>query len=285
MRIPRFWSKQRSDFEVKGLTVAREIWGWSLTSLEDAAARARESLARIAQHLQAGTFNEDGYSYISNPPREEIVREFGDPADPLAIITRNSYGCLVLNTRDLMFVDVDSPEEPATVGGFFSSLFGSKSTPTKGEETLLAIGLWVGENPEYRVRIYRTAAGFRVLIVNVAVEATSPQAQDVLQGLNSDPLYQQLSRVQECFRARLTPKPWRMHRGTNPPNRYPWQDEESEREYRQWEENYQQASSSYRTCEFLEEAGANESPISDAHQSLIQLHDELTGALGNQPLA
>ena len=284
MRIPRFWSKQRTDINLGGFTTPREVWGWSLSSVEDAANRARELLARITKHLQDGTF--DSYDYISNPPREEIVREFGAADDPAAIITRNAYGSLVLNTRDLVFVDVDCPEEPATIKGFLKSLLGkAKSVSNSSDETLMKIGFWVGENPGYRVRIYRTAAGFRVLIVNATVLATSAQAEQILEGLESDPLYRQLCRVQECFRARLTPKPWRIRRGRNPPNRFPWTEPESEQAYRDWESKYERAASSYQTCQFIEEVGAEEYQISDTHRSLIELHDELTGAHAERPLA
>ena len=166
------------------------------------------------------------------------------------------------------------------------SLLGkAKSVSNSSDETLMKIGFWVGENPGYRVRIYRTAAGFRVLIVNATVLATSAQAEQILEGLESDPLYRQLCRVQECFRARLTPKPWRIRRGRNPPNRFPWTEPESEQAYRDWESKYERAASSYRTCQFIEEVGAEEYQISDTHRSLIELHDELTGAHAERPLA
>lgn len=286
MRIPRFWSKEQSDVDLGGFKTRREVWGWSLSSFEEAAANARESLVRIAKHLHAGSFDLDGYQYVSNPPREEIVREFGAPEDPAAIITRNAYGSLVLNTRDLMFVDVDCPEEPATFKGLFASLLGKKDpAPSKSEEKLINIGAWVGDNPDYRVRIYRTAAGFRVLIMNAAIIANSSQADSILEGLESDPLYRQLCRVQECFRARLTPKPWRIESGMQPPNRFPWGDTESERIYREWESRYEQAAKRFGTCLFIEEAGTENYEVSDTNRSLIQLHDELTGAFGNLPLA
>ena len=55
---------------------------------------------------------------------QEIKNGSGEAA---AVITRNSYGCLVLNTVRAMFVDIDLPE-PKPSGGLFKRLFG-KSDP------------------------------------------------------------------------------------------------------------------------------------------------------------
>ena len=50
-----------------------------------------------------------GY-YPNRPFREQIIRELKDAAGQTsAVITRNAYGCLVLNTARMMFVDIDLP--------------------------------------------------------------------------------------------------------------------------------------------------------------------------------
>jgi hypothetical protein len=48
-----------------------------------------------------------------------------------------------------------------------------------------------------------------VLAVHDLFDPTSAITLAALRELGSDPKYVQLAKAQECFRARLTPKPWR----------------------------------------------------------------------------
>ncbi len=58
--------------------------------------------------------------YLDRPMREPVLREVKkDNGELAAVVTRNSYGCLVLNTARVMFVDVDLPELKPE-GGFWS---------------------------------------------------------------------------------------------------------------------------------------------------------------------
>jgi hypothetical protein len=60
--------------------------------------------------------------------REPVLREFRDPDGMLvAAVTRNSYGCLVLNTARLRVVDVDAPA--AKRSSFLAGLFGFRRPP------------------------------------------------------------------------------------------------------------------------------------------------------------
>lgn len=225
------------------------------------------------------------YEYLCDrPPREEIIQEFHDSNDELtAVITRNSYGSLVLNARDLMFIDVDLPRLSTSelVGKFFGSLFGRRySAPD--EVVLHRIRDWAVTNPEFTMRLYRTAAGFRAMIVDRPMNALSELAKRILVELESDPLYRRLCDAQECFRARLTPKPWRIEIG-NPPARYPFADVDVEAEYRRWLEDYDQKQAAFSTCRFIEQFG-NGSTHSDL-EPFVKLHDELTLCKSRQPLA
>ncbi len=49
------------------------------------------------------------YAYGDRPLREEIVRSVAGDGERAAVVTRNSFGCLVLNTAGVLFVDVDLP--------------------------------------------------------------------------------------------------------------------------------------------------------------------------------
>ena len=71
-----------------------------------ASERLRHLIGRVQQSLEL----ERSYAYGTRPLREEIIQEIHSRAgDITGIVTRNSYGCLVLNTAEAMFVDVDLP--------------------------------------------------------------------------------------------------------------------------------------------------------------------------------
>jgi hypothetical protein len=59
-----------------------------------------------------------GY-YPNRPGRELVLEEIKNAAgELLAVVTRNSYGCRVLNTARVMFVDVDlAARRPASRSG------------------------------------------------------------------------------------------------------------------------------------------------------------------------
>src|SRR5258708_17287312 len=59
------------------------------------------------------------------------------------------------------------------------------------------------------VRVYKTAAGYRAMVVNAGFDPGSTRSEEVLKEFGADPLYVRLCKMQQSFRARLTPKPWR----------------------------------------------------------------------------
>ena len=154
-----------------------------------------------------------------------------------AAIARNSYGCLVLNTAQIMFVDVDAPE-PKSSGGFFAGLFGKKK-PAPVENPLQAELLAkaqqiVQRTPDWGWRVYKTRAGFRLMATHKLFDPAAGEWETVFEELGADPLYWQLCKSQKCYRARLTPKPWRCSVAEKPP-RWPWLDAETEQNFKQWD--------------------------------------------------
>src|SRR5687768_1955116 len=123
MHFPRFWA-----LKTKG---EMSCWGWSDAGPEEAADRASHRLQNLAQAVQAG-FRPKRYAYGSSPLREEVLKEFKkeEEAEPHSVITRNAYGCLILNTSHLMFVDIDLPESELKPKGFFAGLFGKSKDQT-----------------------------------------------------------------------------------------------------------------------------------------------------------
>ncbi len=125
--------------------------------------------------LRTGDFPPKGGGYYPNRPfREPVLQEIKDDAgETTAVITRNSYGCLVLNTARVMFVDVDLPEpKPA---GLFQKLFGGATTaPVVTQDSAIAkVENWTRSNPDWGWRIYRTRAGLRLLATHALVRSRS----------------------------------------------------------------------------------------------------------------
>jgi hypothetical protein len=282
MHFPKYWTTARDKDLV--------AWGWSDHNLAEAHGRAAERLVRIKDWLSRGRKNplQQRYGYGDDRPLcEEVLREFRAPEGTLrAAITRNRYGCLVLNTADLMFVDVDAPE--AKESGWLAGLFGLRKPdhtrdPDAFMNTLMArVNDWVGRWPGWGWRIYRTAAGVRLLATHEAFTANASMTQTAFEVFEADPLYRKLCATQKCFRARLTPKPWRcdadkMH------IRWPRGGEEWEARFRKWEAQYNKEAARYATCKLVGQFG--NSQFHPALRELIELHDTATQAESNLKLA
>lgn len=282
MHFPKYWNTAR----YKSLTA----WGWSDESLADAANRAGGRLARMRDWLarggQANPAQRYGYP-DGRPLREEVLREFRDGDGTLrAAITRNSYGCLVLNTTNLMFVDVDEPA--AKESSFLAGLFGFRK-PDKGRrpdaftnQGLARVNDWVSRFPGWGWRVYRTRAGLRLMATHQPVSTADALCQTAFEVFEADPLYRKLCVTQNCFRARLTPKPWRCDLD-KPRDRWPWLEEKAVARFRKWESKYAEAVECRATCNLLGQFGNPE--FDPALQGLVTLHDQATRAESSLPLA
>lgn len=100
---------------------------------------------------------------------------------------------------------------------------------------------------EFRIqlRIYKTAHGYRLLVESQRLRPHGALFKELAKAFNCDPSYLKLCRSQECYRARLTPKP--------------------------------EAAEGARVCKYLDTIGSG--GIDEILAPLIQLHDERTGAL------
>jgi len=141
---------------------------------------------------------------------------------------------------------------------------------------------FVAARPGWRVRVYRTYAGLRYLVTHAPFAPTGAEVQSTMQALGTDPQYIRLCQVQKSFRARLTPKPWRIG-VPNPPVRFPYEDLGEEQAMREWAARYDSASAGRATCTFLEELGEGAEHPDIA--PLRALHDEQTRATSGLPLA
>ncbi len=178
----------------------------------------------------------------------------------------------------MLFVDVDFPKVTPT--GLWDAILLSLSRKRRQwrqaaarELTLESVKAWGQQHADHSFRVYRTRAGLRVLFTDRLYEPKSEETSRILDELGSDRLYRRLTSNQECFRARLTPKPWRCG-CDRPPNRYPWPDDASERLYRDWERRYTKAGENYGVCELLEVCG-NAAPDNEI-VTILETHDRLT---------
>jgi hypothetical protein len=259
-------------------------FGASDVSLADAQQRGAERAKRVAAAVVNGAAP-GGYGYDERPLREEVVEAIQQGEDgAAAVITRNSYGSLVLNTSRVMFVDVDFvPPAPASVGealrNIWQALRGKSAAARRMREEKLLAGF---DNvcrlqPGLGFRIYRTCAGFRLLVTSGTFDPSAAGTLDVLKAFGSDPLYIRLCKSQACFRARLTAKYWRCG-ADRPPSRFPWEDAEKEREYRVWEDGYHRVANGFAVCEFIGSRGA--ASIDRSVQTVLDAHDKLTNQVG-----
>ena len=203
LNFPQFWARGQSE--------GFFAWRWSFRSQADAQLLANEAAEQFAARfkIQGAPATHHDY-YPDRPFREKILHEIKkDTGEVSAVITRNSYGCEVLNTANVMFVDIDLPQEKHS-GGFFKMLFGKTQAGPSGAAQSQALGKienWTRSHSQWGWRGYRTRSGLRLLATQDLVAADSEIANEVFAALGADELYRRLCTTQKCFRARLTPKP------------------------------------------------------------------------------
>ncbi|MEM6676080.1 MAG: hypothetical protein AAF726_24740 [Planctomycetota bacterium] len=146
---------------------------------------------------------------------------------------------------------------------------------------------FVRARPDWRLRVYETPNGLRLLAMHRTFDPESDleEVESFFRAVESDVTYRKMCRLQRCFRARLTPKPWRVgipdHLRPRPgvwpvdPSRLPDRDA--------WVERYEEASEGYAACRFLTALGSD---TVDARAAAVRdLHDELSGATSGLPIA
>ena len=108
MKFPAYWSKATvTETDRHGKPWEVTCWRWSDISTSDAQRSARDAAHQAARRL-AHQQEADEYFYGQRPLREEVIQLQVDARGRQThAITRNPYGVLVLNTAEVMFIDVD----------------------------------------------------------------------------------------------------------------------------------------------------------------------------------
>ncbi|HVO97820.1 MAG TPA: hypothetical protein VMT15_07125 [Bryobacteraceae bacterium] len=272
MNFPKFWARGQS----KGFSV----WRWSDRNFGEAKSEAQAAAERLAAQFAAHELPDQRYGYGNRPMREPVLREMRDAAGQLAhAITRNSYGCQVLNSAVALFVDVDLPEQKPKAAGLFGSLFGRKG-PEPEDPAKPAMGqaaAWAQAHRGWNWRIYRTRGGLRLLATHALFDTSDPVCEQVFAALGADPLYRKLCQTQKCFRARLTPKHWRCQPAVgHPPARWPFESAAEEKAFTDWDAKYRAACQAKATCQLLD---AGPGPVHPELREVVALHDGITRAL------
>ncbi|MBQ9835999.1 MAG: hypothetical protein IJO34_06750 [Akkermansia sp.] len=273
MKIPPYWHSAECNINGR----AYRLRGVSWVSEEDARAKWETKTELMRRFLASGCSTamseqmrsawleldagEEGRYAVLMP--EPVVEQ----PDAANIITRNRYGVEVLNSTELCFVDVDRiPPRPFD---WLRRLLGQDTAP---EACLLEkLHRLVGDGDLRGARVYRTSRGWRILALEPGLQPDSHRMQVIFEQLHADELYAHLCAKQQCWRARLTPKPSKvgMPRYPRPACSAAAQSPETQ----QWIEEYAAASAPYAVCRLIETLGA---PL---QHPLIELHDTRTRAL------
>lgn len=268
MKIYKYWTTEKQKIPIDGQVQEITCCGGSNVSIEDARVKAREKAEKIQRKIAGEKHLFDRYEAEI---REELLRIIDDHS----AITRNRYGAQVLNTENMMILDIDKPK--VTSGGL-GGLFKKKDTrPPKEQIFEMVRNLATSKYRDYGFRLYETFQGARVIVLGRDFDPRSDDTKKMMDEFNCDPLYTMLCVKQGCYRARLTPKPYRIKmRGYKV--KFPREGDESE--FQRWLSEYEAVSRDFTVCKLIEQMGTSQY-VND----VVRLHDEITGVGYPQRLA
>ena len=266
MKIYKHWVIEKQKILIDGKQQEITCYGGSNISVEEARLKAREKAEKIERKIKGERHLFDEYEVEI---REEILRILDDHS----AITRNRYGASVLNTETLMILDIDKPR--TTFGDLFK-----KKDAQSDKARIFDMVRKLAASPkyqEYGFRLYETYQGARVIVLGKEFDPRASTTKKMMDEFNCDPLYTFLCIKQGCYRARLTPKPYRMKMHGY---RVKFPREGDDSEFQQWLAEYERNSQSFCVCRFVEQIGKNH-----LLDDVVCLHDDLTGINYRQPLA
>jgi len=335
MDIPRYWAEaslRHKPEPRKQCTFQR--FGWSSVSQDEARqhaqSRVEEALRRFLEGEHGVARREHTVPYNGAeglPIREETV----DEPLPNAVITRNSYGALCLNTPNVLFADIDLYAPGSTVGclgclgtiaggaaaywaahsyglrGFvlvLTTLGGFVLAPfvvaaalrtgallkrlfrgTPAHAAVRRLEQWCDQNPQWQVRVYETPAGLRLLAMHQLFDPRGEEAVEFLKHMACDPMFLKMCTLQACFRARVSPKPWRAGVAShfNAGGTWPVTDPDKLELRRKWIEEYEKVAGGFASCRFLERIGRGRTHTEA--EAVRAVHDRMCQADSSKPLA
>lgn len=268
MKTYKFWTLEKQTILIDGQPQEVKCYGGSNVSVEDARRVAREKAEKVQRKIA-------GEKRLFEEYEVEIREEVLKVVDDRAVITRNRYGAQVLNVEKLMILDIDGPKAAGGLGGLFGKKKDKRSR--KAEIFDMVRKLAATKYSQYGFRVYETFRGARVIVLGRDFDPRDDATKKMMVEFNCDPLYALLCGKQDCYRARLTPKPSRVRvRGI----KVKFPREGTDNQLEQWLAEYENASRNFSVCKLVEQISASQS-VPD----VVRLHDELTGVGYPQRLA
>ena len=146
------------------------------------------------------------------------------------------------------------------------------------------IGTFVAKHPDWRLRIYETPAGLRLLAIHRTFAPDEPEVLELFSEVGADKFFVKMCQRQNCFRARVSPKPWRIGIETHMRPAGVWPvDPQRLPERRAWVETYERQAENFASCRFLEELGNGAKDPECC--AVLALHDRLCKSDTELPLA
>lgn len=139
------------------------------------------------------------------------------------------------------------------------------------EQAISALKILQDKNNSLSFRVYETAGGLRAIETSRSWDPTDYHTKRIMKSVSADPLYIALCKSQECFRARLTPKPWRL---------FDYIDYDDFTTGNEWLKSTEE--SEVGVCKLLKVIGSEE--IDSKFKDLITYHDFTTKALSTERL-
>ncbi len=190
----------------------------------------------------------------------------------------------------VLLAGLDIPLGASLVVAFFASLLLGVPLPgalrraymaLRGGHERIAIRRvadFLASRPDWRVRIYRTPAGLRLLALHRLFDPREPAVQACFDALGVDRTYARMCHNQNCFRARVSPKPWRMGLPRlRSPYSAAWRPEHADLPARlEWIDTYQREARDYASCRYIETLGSG--AVDQRTDTVRELHDLLCQA-------
>ncbi len=264
MKTNKYWISTVHKLVIGQETVEVPILAGSNVSKADAETVANEIVVRVQNKIDKKESLKD---------YEPLIKEWiCDEIDEKNIITVNRYGAKVLNTTEYTILDLDDiPWE-------FWDIFGGTKGFDKKTLILQRFKKRIAKNSSLGddMRIYETTKGLRI----ICKKYISPKV-DGFRGLMAkfkvDRIYAYLCMTQDCYRARLTPKPFRIKQ--TPMRIKSPLDCETEA-YVSWSAEYERKSKSYSVVKLIETIGSDFSS-----DRAIHYHDRICSCGSFNPLA
>ncbi|MFD2255457.1 hypothetical protein ACFSSA_02105 [Luteolibacter algae] len=328
MIVPKYWAEGSVRHRKKGKQVTIRRFGWSDESEQAAQCmadeRAEEALQRVLSGESSTRRREPRIPYNGAegvPIREEIVDTRGE-----AVLTRNSYGALCLNTPNVFFIDIDFADIKPFAGmtfwlylvGFAIAVAMVSTGYIVGASVVLAfvgalifppvlgrmlkrsflkarggpeqyatrrIDAFLENHKDWSLRVYRTPAGFRLLVTHRPFMPSEPEVSSAFEELGSDMTYRIMCLRQHCFRARVSPKPWRIGMDDHiRPRPGVWPVKPEYLPLRaEWIRRYSEAEKLFAACLYVGSKG--QSFIHSEVRPVVEWHDELCKSTSDLPIA